>query len=168
MGPGSDKKKQNLVDPQFFNLHFLHSISVSKSSSVGRLRPRRTEKVLHKRLRSIWARPGQTMYDSVFPQSQKSIVERKISSCVLHVEQYDQLQAVKEIVEMIAYGSPIAVVSSIIISVNKVMNIHCKNIKKVFVFVSLFHRLQSEHLMIANDTPSSRVGHAVPKRNLCS
>lgn len=91
------------------------------------------------------------MYESGLPKAQKSIIERKSANGVVNIKKSDQVQAVKEILDVIAYGKPITIVSRIIISLNKVMKYHLKNNEKLLVFVPRFHGLASERVMIADD-----------------
>lgn len=101
------------------------------------------------------------MYESGFPQAHQSIVERKIANGLVNLKQDDQLQTVMEIVNFIAYDPLITVVSRLILSLNKVMNCHRKNNERLPLFVSRFHGLASEHLMIADESPSSTVGEVL-------
>lgn len=161
MGPVGDKKERSLGDPPFFNHAGDAQSCLLKVARWADYVYEAGHKGEDKRLKTICATLGQTLYESGLSQAQKSMVERKIVNGVVNLKQEDQLQAMKEIVAVIANDHPISVVSRLILSLNRVMGCHRKNNEKLQVFVSRFHGLPSEHLMIAEKSPSSPAGEVI-------
>ena len=89
------------------------------------------------------------------------MVDEAQSKGLLNYKQDDQVKAVMEIVNLIAFDAPIASVTRLINSFNKVTS--CRRLKKedVRIFISRFQGLAAEHLMHAGETSSSQIGEVL-------
>lgn len=72
-----------------------------------------------------------------------------------------QVNAVLEILKLVAHEPAVAIFTHIITSFNQVMTCCRQGNEKVTLFVSRFWRLAAEHLMLVYDSPSSQVGEVV-------
>lgn len=113
--------------------------------------------------KTVFATLGRHLYDTGLPSSQQSIVDEAQARGKIDYKQDDPIQAVKDIVDLVASDPPIAVVSRLICSFNRVTEC-TRDIgrgESLSSFVSRFHGLASEHLMISNATASSQVGEVL-------
>ena len=78
------------------------------------------EKETDRTYKTIWATLGRWFYDRALPSAQQSIVDEAQAKGVIDYKQDNQIAAVKDIVELIAVDPPIATVSRLISSFNKV------------------------------------------------
>ena len=111
--------------------------------------------------KTVLATLGRLLYDRGLPAAQQSMVDEAQSKGLLNFKQDDQVKAVMEIVNLIAVDAPIAIVSRLINSFNKVTS--CRRLKNedVRTFISRFQGLAAEHLMHAGETSSSQIGEVL-------
>lgn len=87
--------------------------------------------------------------------------ETQLKGVVDYHQTDDPVKAVLEIVDVVAIDPPIAVVTWLINSFNKVSYIRRKNNKDFSTFSSRFRSAAAENLQKTNVTPSSQVGQVL-------
>ena len=86
--------------------HWVDTISTAAEKGKDRL------------YKTIFATLANHLYDSGLSSTQKSIIDEAHQKGIINDKQEDQVAAVRQILELIAVGPPIAVVSSFIASFN--------------------------------------------------
>lgn len=104
---------------------------------------------------------GRTLYERGLPSAKKSIVDEAQAKQVIDYRQDDQVEAVREIVNLIAVDPPIAGVSRLISSFNKVTSCERKQKEDLTMFVSRFRGLAADHLVQVNASSSSQIGEVL-------
>ena len=111
--------------------------------------------------KTVLATLGRLLYDRGLPAAQQSKVDEAQSKGLLNYKQDDQVKAVMDFVNLIAADAPIASVTRLINSFNKVKS--CRRLKNedVRTFISRLQGSSAEHLMHAGETPSSQIGEVL-------
>jgi len=110
--------------------------------------------------KTVWATLGRWLYRGL-PSAQQSIVDEAQVKGVINYKQDDQVAAVRDIVELVAVDPPIAMVSRLISSFNKVSSCRRKKNEDLSMFVSRFRGLSAEHLMHSHSSSSSQIGEVL-------
>ena len=108
--------------------------------------------------KTVLANLGRLLYDRGLPAAQQSMVYEAQSNGLLNYKQDDQVKAVMEIVNLIAVDAPIASVTRLINSFNKVTSCRRLISEDVRTFISRFQGFGAEHLMYAGEASSSQIG----------
>ena len=111
--------------------------------------------------KTIFATLANHLYDRGLPSEQKSIVDEAQLKGLIDYKQDDQIAAVREIIELIAVDSPIAVVSRLISSFHRVTDFCRRRNEDLRSFVSRFRGLAADHLMHGALSSSSQVGEVL-------
>ena len=91
----------------------------------------------------------------------RAVVDEAQSKEQIDYRQEDQVQGVKEIVNLIAVDPPIAIVTRLISSFNKVTSCVRRNNEYLNIFVDRFRGVASQDLMHAGASTSSRIGEVL-------
>lgn len=98
------------------------------------------------------------LYDRGLPSASKSFVDEAQASGKINYKQNDQILAVQELVDLLAVEPPIAIVTRLISSFNKVSACVRHKSEDLSAFVSRFRGLAAEHMMHAGVSSNSQVG----------
>ena len=107
--------------------------------------------------KTVFCTLGRHLYDRGLRQAQQSLVDEAQEQGKIDYRQEDQVKAVHEIVDLVAQDPPIAVVTRLIDSFNKVTSCKHKSNEDLNRFVSRFHGLVAEHLMRAGSSNHSQI-----------
>jgi hypothetical protein len=108
-----------------------------------------------RQFKTIRATLGRQLYRAL-PASHRSVVDEAQARGLVNYRQENQLRAVDELVELIATDPPMAVVSRLINTFNKVVGCKRKPKEAINTFVSRFWGLAADHLMHAGTSSSSQ------------
>lgn len=100
---------------------------------------------------------GYHPYDQGLSREQKMVVNEAQWSRIINYKQDDQLQAVREIVQLFSVDSPVAIVTRLISSFNQVMQCKRRLKEDLMVFVPRFRSLAAYHLMHVGVSTTSQV-----------
>lgn len=114
------------------------------------------------RLKTIFRILGQTLYQRGLPPEQQSIVDEAQAKGVIDFHQTDNpVQAVLGIVNVVAVDPPMATVTRLIGSFNKVSSLKRSKNEDLSMFVSRFRGAAAEHLQQTSSSPSSQIGQVM-------
>lgn len=103
-----------------------------------------------------------TLYERGLSHAQKAIVDEVQAKGQLdNLQMHDTVQASLSIVELIAMGPPISMVTRLTSSYQKVTPCGREKHEKLSNFVSRFRGLTTKHLLHANASSSSQIGGIV-------
>ena len=108
--------------------------------------------------KTVFATLANHLYDRGLPSESKSFVDEAQANGQINYKQDDQVAAVQEIVELLAVEPPIAVVTRLISSFNKVSMCTRRKNEDLSAFVSRFRGYAADHLMHAGVPANSQVG----------
>lgn len=107
--------------------------------------------------KSVFATLTRKIFDRGLRQNQKSIMDEAREDGTINYRQEDQIKAVQVIVNPIAVDPPIAVMTNLFDSFNKVKKCKRKQNEDLNRFVSRFSGLAAEHIMRFGSVQSSRI-----------
>ncbi len=119
------------------------------------------EKGEDKLYKTVFATLGRHLYSRGIPHDQKSIVDHAQEIGKVDYKQDDQVAALQQIVDLITVDPPIAVITRLIESFNRVSNCRRRKNESLSSFVSRFSGLASDHLIHAGTSPNSKVGEVL-------
>ena len=119
------------------------------------------EKGSDRMYKTVFATLANQLYDRGLPSAQKSIVDEAQANGSINYKQSNQIEAVKQIMELIAVDPPMAIVSRLITSFNQVTNCRRGRNEDLGAFVSRFRGLAADHLMHGGLSPASQVGEVL-------
>jgi hypothetical protein len=105
--------------------------------------------------KTVRATMGRQLYRAL-PLSHRSVVDEAQARGIINFRQEDQLKAVEELVKLLATDPPMAIVSRLITTFNKVVLCKRKPNESLKVFVTRFWGLAADHLMHAGASSSSQ------------
>ena len=161
MGPGSSSEKERGTDPPLY--------SPEKDSYIWRknvaqwvdLIVSAADQGQDKHYQTVFITLARQLFRKGLPEAQQNIVEEAQEKNLINYKQPNQVLAVKEIVDLIAVDPPIAVVTRLIDSFNKVTACKKRKGEDLTSFASRFRGLAAEHLMHAGATSSSQIGEVL-------
>jgi len=162
MGPGSGRSGRNIVDPPVYqsdgDLQDWRN-RVGKWVSLMKAAHDEGEDRTYKTLFKIL---GRTLYERALPGDQQALVdEAQAKGEINYLQTDDPVQAVRDIVRIVAVDAPIAMVTRLISSFQKVTSCQRKKNEDLRIFVSRFRGLAAKHLMSANASSSSQIGEVL-------
>ena len=105
---------------------------------------------------------GRALFERGLPADQQAMVdEAQAKGTIDYLQTSDPVSAVRDIVDTVAIDPPIAMVSRLISSFQKVTSCRCSKNEDLRVFVSRFRGLAASHLLHANASSSSQIGEVL-------
>lgn len=109
----------------------------------------------------VYATIDHQLYDRGLSREQKKVVNEAQRSNIIDNKQDDQLQAVREIVQLISLDPLVAIVTRLISSFNLVMQCKRRRNENLKVFVPRFRSLTAHHLMHVVVSTTSQVSEVL-------